>query len=236
MKVFLDAEWRKLVMANYVVNPEILNKYLPPNTTLDLWEGKCFVSLIGFMFLNTRLKGFRVPFHVSFEEVNLRFYVIREVDGELRRGVVFIREIVPKRILSFVANQLYKEHYATMPMQHEWKAFDDHIQVTYKWKKNAWHSISVTSLNTTLPIQPNSEEEFITEHYWGFTKLSENKTLEYRVEHPRWEILPVVSFAIEVDFKTLYGGDFTFLNHQSPHSVFLAEGSEIQVYNYRNVF
>jgi len=225
-----------LVMANYAVNPEILKKYIPPNTTLDLWEGKCYVSLIGFMFLNTCLKGIKVPYHVNFEEVNLRFYVVREVNGELRRGVVFIREIVPKRILSFVANKLYREHYVTMPMQHEWKLVNDRLEVTYKWKKNNWHSISITALNTTLPIHPDSEEEFITEHYWGYSKLSESKTLEYRVEHPRWKILPIKSFTIEVDFKEVYGDDFSFLTSQVPDSIFMAEGSEIQVFNYRNIF
>ncbi|RYG04007.1 MAG: DUF2071 domain-containing protein, partial [Chitinophagaceae bacterium] len=84
--VFLQAEWRKLIMANYVVNPELLRKYLPYKTELDLWEGNCFVSLVGFMFLNTTVKGFKIPFHINFEEVNLRFYVRHKSNGEWKRG------------------------------------------------------------------------------------------------------------------------------------------------------
>ncbi len=224
-------------MANYAIDPEILKKYLPANTELDVWNGKCFVSLIGFMFLNTRVKGIKVPFHVNFEEVNLRFYVKRKIVGEAsRRGVVFIREIVPKCMLSFIANKLYKEHYVTMPMQHEWQDINDGWKVEYKWKKDNWHSLQVEASNILNPIHIGSQEEFITEHYWGYSKLSENKTLEYRVEHPRWQIYPVNSFSINVDFASLYGQDFKFLNNQIPDSVFLAEGSEIQVFNNRNIF
>jgi uncharacterized protein YqjF (DUF2071 family) len=237
VKVFLEAEWRKLIMVNYAIDPKVLENYLPANTELDIWKGKCYVSLIGFMFLNTRVKGIKFPFHVNFEEVNLRFYVKRNIEGEMsRRGVVFIREIVPKPILSFIANKLYKEHYVSMPMQHEWKQVEDAWKIAYKWKKEKWYSCEVQVSNELQPILEGSEEEFITEHYWGYSKLSENKTLEYRVNHPRWEIYPVNSYSIEVDFKALYGQDFELLNHQLPDSVFLAEGSEIQVFNYRNIF
>lgn len=115
---FLKAEWRKLVLANYTIEPEILSKYVPFGTELDLWNGKCYVSLVGFMFLNTRLLGVKIPFHVNFEEVNLRFYVKRLDRDTWKRGVVFIKEIVPKPALTFVANTVYQENYETLPMQH----------------------------------------------------------------------------------------------------------------------
>ena len=224
-------------MVNYAIDPKILQKYLPPNTELDFWEGKCYVSLIGFMFLNTKVKGFKFPFHVNFEEVNLRFYVKRNVEGKsIRRGVVFIREIVPKHLLTFIANKLYKEHYVTMPMQHEWKEENDGLRISYEWKKEKWYSCQVRASSNLKSILPGSEEEFITEHYWGYSKLSESKTLEYRVNHPRWEVYPIQSYAVDVDFGALYGEDFGFLNHQKPESVILAEGSQIQVFNNRNIF
>ncbi len=224
-------------MVNYAIDPKILIKYLPANTELDIWEGKCYVSLIGFMFLNTKVKGIKFPFHVNFEEVNLRFYVKRHIQGEeIRRGVVFIREIVPKPLLTFIANKLYKEHYVTMPMQHEWKEENDVLWISYKWMKEKWYSCQVQASSNLKAILPGSEEEFITEHYWGYSKLSESKTLEYRVNHPRWEVYPIQSYAVDVDFRALYGEDFGFLNHQKPDSVLLAEGSQIQVFNNRNVF
>jgi uncharacterized protein YqjF (DUF2071 family) len=229
MSTFLTAEWRKLAMANYTVDPSILKPYLPAHTQLDLWRGQCYVSLIGFMFLNTRVKGCRIPYHIDFEEVNLRFYVVYDDGVSLKRGVVFIREIVPKRLLTMVANSVYGEHYATMPMKHHWKTEGSQMEVSYQWKQDRWYSFSIKTDRVSQPILAGSEEEFIIEHYWGYTKLSGQKTSEYGVEHPRWEVYPVNQYEIEVDFEALYGEAFGVLNGQKPVSVFLAEGSEISV-------
>ncbi|HEY3406008.1 MAG TPA: DUF2071 domain-containing protein [Ohtaekwangia sp.] len=232
---FLKAEWRKLAMANYVIDKKILTPFLPAKTELDLWNNQCYVSLVGFMFLNTSIKGIRIPFHINFEEVNLRFYVRYKEGQEWKRGVVFIKEIVPKPALTFVANTVYGEHYETMKMAHTWIQDQDTLQITYKWKKNRWHSLSVTTSLTSSDINASSEEEFITEHYWGYTRINSITTSEYQVEHPRWKIYKTQSHIIDVDFGLLYGKTFEFLNHQKPVSVFLAEGSEIKVNGGRKI-
>src|SRR3989344_5216660 len=112
--VFLKAEWNNLIMANYEVPQEILLPYLPKYTELDLFEGKCYVSLVGFLFENTKMLGMKIPFHINFEEINLRFYVKYKSGKEWRRGVVFIKEIVSKPAITFVANTLYNEKYVTL--------------------------------------------------------------------------------------------------------------------------
>ena len=216
-------------MANYAVDPSILTSYLPNNTELDVWNGRCYVSLVGFMFQHTQVMGIKIPFHINFEEVNLRFYV-RYNDGiGWKRGVVFIKEIVPKPMLTFVANTVYKEHYQTMPMHHKWISSSDLLTVEYRWKKKKWNTLKVTASQHPKSILPNSEEEFITEHYWGYTKVTEEKTSEYGVEHPKWDVYPTVDYAIDVDFGDVYGAAFEFLSKEKPTSVFLAEGSEIVV-------
>lgn len=227
--VFLTAEWRKLAFANYAIDKNILTKYLPPFTELDEFEGKCFVSLVGFMFLNTKLLGVKVPFHSSFEEVNLRFYVRYNENDEWKRGAVFIKEIVPKPAITLVANTVYKEKYQTASMRHQWLANEKELAVNYRWKAKKWQNFGLTCSNISENIVPGSEIEFITEHYWGYTKLNENTTSEYEVGHPKWDIYPVLSHQIEVDFEENYGKDFSFLNHAQPDSVILAEGSEIFV-------
>ncbi len=229
MRTFLQAEWRKLAIANYAVDSRILNPYLPYKTEIDLWDGICYVSLVGFMFINTRVRGFRIPFHINFEEVNLRFYVRHKSNGEWRRGVVFIKEIVPKPAITFIANKIYNEKYETLPMTHAWKTGDKEITVEYKWKKRQWHSLKVIASTQSHLLVPGSEEEFITEHYWGYTKITDYKTSEYAVEHPRWEMYPVKNFITDVNFGTVYGEEFAFLKNEAPKSVFLAEGSEIRV-------
>lgn len=227
---FLKAEWRKLALFNYEVPPEILTAHLPAGTELDLWQGKCYVSVVGFLFQNTKILGIKIPFHVNFEEVNLRFYVKRIVNGETRRGVVFIKEIVPKWALSFVANTIYKEHYETRPMKHQWNYKDAMLDVEYQWKlPAAWQSIAIKAMDTLVSIPEGSEAEFITEHYWGYARVSATKTNEYEVTHPRWLQYPVISATAQLDFETNYGSEFAFLNEAEPTSVLLAEGSEITV-------
>nr|WP_315032563.1 DUF2071 domain-containing protein [uncultured Chryseobacterium sp.] len=225
---FLKAEWRKLTIINYDVNPEILLPYLPTGTELDFYKGNCYVSVVGFMFLNTKLLGLPIPFHRNFEEVNLRFYVRKKENGVWKRGVVFIKEIVPKPALSFVANSVYKENYHTMPMKNLIHEKEDELFIQYSWKDKSWHSINITAENMKKPMETNSEFEFITEHYWGFTK-KESGTSEYEVCHPQWSYYRVKDHQLNIDFGKIYGSTFDFLNHQEPISVMLAEGSEIEV-------
>lgn len=225
---FLKAEWRKLAIINYEIHPEILLKYLPEGTELDFYQGKCYISLVGFMFLNTKLLGLPIPFHRNFEEVNLRFYVRKKEGNEWKRGVVFIKEIVPKPALSFVANSVYKENYKTMPMNNTIHQKNNELLIKYSWKDKIWHSIVITADNKPLKMQTASEFEFITEHYYGFTK-KENKTSQYQVCHPKWDYYWVKDYKLEIDFKAIYGNDFESLDYQKPISVMLAEGSEIEV-------
>lgn len=229
-KVFLIAEWRKLALAQYAVDREILLKYLPPNTELDDWQGKYYVSLVGFMFIDVKLRGLNIPFHTNFEEVNLRFYVRYKDGEEWKRGVVFIKEIVPLPAITFVANTIYKENYQTLPMKHVWIEQEHQLEVDYLWKSNKkWNKFSVTTSSKAQEILIGSEEEFITEHYWGYTKIGAIRTSEYGVEHPRWEAYPIKDYSIDVDFGINYGREFAFLSNTKPNSVMLAEGSEIRV-------
>lgn len=233
---FLNAEWRKLAIANYAVEPAILAKYLPPKTELDLWNGTCYVSLVGFMFLNTKMLGLAIPFHRDFEEVNLRFYVKYKEDGKWKRGVVFIKEIVPKAALTFVANTIYKEHYQTMKMSHIWEEQENSRTVEYSWShKGVKNSFLVQAAIEPTVIEVGSESEFITEHYWGYTKAGNNASFEYEVTHPRWDCYDVSKHKVDVDFKSVYGDEFAELSNTEPTSVMLAEGSEITVENKKTI-
>lgn len=240
-KPFLTAEWRKLAMANYVVDPALLSPYLPFNTELDFSinpgddRKRFYVSLVGFMFLNTKVKGFKIPFHVDFPEINLRFYVRYREGNDWKRGVVFIKEIVSKPALSFVANLIYKEHYATMPTEYSWIATPGALNVEYRWKKVQWNVFQVVTEKRPVPIMTGSDEEFILEHYWGYSKANNKYAIEYKVEHPAWEVYPIRSYQVDVDFGAIYGEQFAFLSKEKPASVFLAEGSEVVVNDGRRI-
>ncbi|HKP67767.1 MAG TPA: DUF2071 domain-containing protein [Pyrinomonadaceae bacterium] len=237
MKKFLTAEWRDLIMANYEVDPALLASRVPHGTELDLQDGRCFVSLVGFMFLNTRVLGIPIPYHVNFEEVNLRFYVKRDTGTELRRGVVFVKEIVPRRAITFVARTLFGEPYETAIM----RSFNDPGKVCYRFRtvpnihttkfKNIMRErIKVTRGDRLGIPAEGSHEEFIIEHYWGYTKRGSTSTDEYKVEHPKWELYATRHPKIEVKFWQWYGKEFKFLRDAEPYSILLAKGSPISVY------
>ena len=228
--IFLTANWNNLALINYEIDSKILEKYLPKGTEIDFWNDKCYVSLVGFMFNNTKVLGIKIPFHINFEEINLRFYVKRFENGEWKRGVVFIKEIVPKSAITFIANTLYNEHYQTNKMKHAVTENNTTNTFTYQWRQNnRWNSIQLETELNPREIELNSEAEFITEHYFGYTKYNENTTFEYEVTHPRWEQLNVIDYKIDVDFKNNYDDVFTILQEKKPISVFLALGSKIKV-------
>jgi uncharacterized protein len=233
---FLTAEWKNLIMANYIVDPAVLLPYLPNKTELDLFNGNAYVSLVGFMFTNTRVLGLKIPFHVNFEEVNLRFYVRYNDNGTWKRGTVFIKEIVPKPAISFIANTVYHEKYDTKRMKHITRETEDEIALSYQWKhKNKWNRIEASVEKPAQAMVTGSEEEFIAEHYWGYSKYNDATTFEYNVQHPPWKIFPVKNYLVVCDFTSLYGNEFSALMNTKPNSVFVAEGSAVSVLKKRNL-
>jgi uncharacterized protein YqjF (DUF2071 family) len=228
---FLTAEWRKLIMANYEIDPSLLVKYLPVKTELDTWNNNYYVSLVGFMFKDVKVKGIKIPFHVDFPEVNLRFYVRYKEKEEWKRGVVFIREIVPKPAITIVANMLFHERYMTLPMKYSWKTDNNIMRIGYSWKRaGRWNKLEVTAAIVPTPLVNDSMEEFITEHFWGYSLINKKSTGEYKVDHPRWDIYNIHEYFVDCDFGKLYGNEFGFLQKQKPASVFMAEGSAISVF------
>jgi uncharacterized protein YqjF (DUF2071 family) len=232
--IFLKAEWRKLAMANYPVDPDALRPYLPAKTELDTWAGEPYVSLVGFQFREVLVKGFRIPYHRHFPEVNLRFYVRYREEREWKRGVVFIREIVPLPAIVLVANTLFHERYISLPMRYVDATDGPVLRASYQWRhKGRWNCLSIKAKNTSRPLVAGSQEEFITEHFWGYARAGAGRTGEYQVAHPRWDIYPVQEYQIDCDFGKLYGARFGDLKNRKPQSVFLAEGSPVSVYSKR---
>ena len=230
-RTFLTAEWRNLVLLNYEVAPRLLSPFLPPGTELDSWNTKTFVSLVGFQFLNTRILGVQIPFHTNFDEVNLRFYVRRQIGAEIRRGVAFIREIVPRRAIASIACVSYNEKYVALPMAHKIEpSADGGIAALYRWKSEGeWSEISFVSLGKSEPLQEGSEAHFIAEHYWGYATQRDGGCVEYGVTHPSWKVWAAARAAFHGRTEKLYGPDFAEILRGNPTSAFLADGSEISV-------
>jgi uncharacterized protein YqjF (DUF2071 family) len=235
---FLTGEWRDLAMLNYRVDPSLVMPYVPRGTTLDAWHGATYLSVVGFMFRRTRVLGVPVPLHRNFEEVNLRFYVRREVAGEVRRAVTFIREIVPRRAIALVARLAYNEPYVARPMRHSHDRGGSGapIRVSYEWREgSAWSGLAVECRGPSWEIEAGSEEEFITEHYWGYTRQRDGGTVEYRVTHPRWRVWTAEVATLGGDLAGSYGAEIAAVLKGAPSSAFLADGSKIAVHLSRRV-
>jgi len=231
-RVFLTAEWRYLAMLNYEVDAALLQPFVPAGTELDCWQSRVFVSIVGFQFLKTKMLGMLpIPMHSNFEEVNLRFYVRREVGNEVRRGVVFIREMVPRWAIAFVARRFYNENYAAVPMAHEIRRIgSNELRVSYRWRNEKfWSGINLeTDGAATLPGE-GSVEQFITEHYWGYAAQPGGGCVEYRVAHPSWKVWQVRQAELDGDAEKIAGEQIAAVLRGKPESAFLAEGSAVSV-------
>jgi hypothetical protein len=230
VKPFLTANWRYLAILNYIVDPDLIKPLVPPGTELDYDNGETFLSVVGFLFLDTRFLGLPIPLHRDFEEVNLRFYVRKKSADAWRRGVVFICELVPRRAVALVARTFYGEPYLALPMKHHIEHVDLEVSVEYSWRRGRkWESLKMSAAGEPQSIPAGSHAEFITEHYWGYTSLR-NGCGEYRVEHPRWKIWDASDFELNADVATLYGEQFVQTLTQPPRSAFIADGSPITVH------
>lgn len=236
---FLTAQWRYLVLLNYDVDPSVLHALVPRGTELDLWNGRAIASIVGFRFVRTRVLGLSVPFHRDFEEVNLRFYVRHAArDGSVRRGVVFVRELVPRLSIALLARFAYNEPYLAVPMRSAAPAAPSESpgRVSYGWRTAArWQELAATATGAPALPSPDSEAAFITEHYWGYTRQRDGATIEYEVAHPQWRVWDAEDATLDADVPRLYGSSFARALAARPVSAFIAEGSEITVYRPRRI-
>jgi uncharacterized protein len=227
--IFLTADWRNLLMFNYAVDPVLLQRFVPYGTELDAFEGRTYVSLVGFEFNQTRVAGVAVPFHRSFEEVNLRFYVRRA--GQ--RGVVFIRELVPKLAVAAIARIAFGENYSRVPMSHSIHVQPETgaVEAEYCWGARSRRcSMRLEAGESSFVPPDNSLGQFITEHYWGYSAQSDGGSLEYEVQHPRWSVREAKTAKFSGDAARYYGAEFGELLMRAPDSAFLAEGSPVTVF------
>lgn len=231
--MFLTARWDHVALLSYEVDPALLKPRVPAGTELDDFEGRSLVSLVGFRFLDTRVWGWAIPFHRDFEELNLRFYVRRPTPEGWRRGVVFVKEIVPRRLIAWVARAVYGEPYVALPMRHEVQlptGGSGGGLVTYGCRsRGRWHTLSISIGREPAYAGTGTLEDFITDHLWGYTRQADGSTREYEVEHPRWRLWRGEHVRLDMDVRQLYGGDFVPFLMGAPVSALVAEGSAVSV-------
>jgi uncharacterized protein len=231
-RVFISAEWRDLVMLNYEVDPGLLRRYVPAGTTLDSFDGRTYLSLVGFRFCHTKLFGhFPVPFHADFDEVNLRFYVRRKQGSDDRRGVVFIAEVVPKRSIATTARLVYGENYICLPVRHRIETERFNKTAEYQWQvRSQWCRLSAQTVGLLTHPRVGSLEQFITEHYWGYSAQRTHGCIEYHVSHVPWQVWATTKAGFEGEASILYGRELATVLQRRPECAFVADGSPVTVF------
>lgn len=229
---FLTAEWRHLALLNYAVDPQVLAPHLPRGTEHDSHGGRHFISLVGFLFLDTHVLGLPALFHQNFEEVNLRFYVRRKVGEESRSGVVFLRELVPLPLVSEVAKLTFNEPYRTVPMQHALVETNGKLQsVEYVFGRPRDQSrFALHIQGAAQEMRRGSLEEFLADRHWGYTRQRDGGTIEYRVEHPRWRVWPDARWELDGPLGEFYEQPFGDILSEEPASAFVTDGSAVTVH------
>jgi hypothetical protein len=232
--VFLTAEWLHLVLLNYVVPQSLLEPLVPKGTELHLLRGDAYVSVVGFMFANTRVRGIAIPFHRTFEEVNLRFYVKRLVDGEERHAVTFIRELVPRLAIMVAARFAYNEPYSRVAMSHRLELDPAKPRrAEYRWGNAPAEAGAVVGDGlgrTEIPAR-NSDEAFMTQRHWGYTAQRDGSTVEYHVAHPVWRVGRMERGTLEGNTRRAFGAKFAAILAGPPTSAFFADGSAVTVHD-----
>ena len=219
-------------MINFEVDPGVLRPHVPRGTTLDDRDGRHFVSLVAFLFLDTHLLTAPAFFHQNFEEANLRFYVRRMIGRELRQGVVFIREMVPLPLVAAVAKLTYNEPYRTVQMEHTIVETDGELQcVEYLFGGSRDRCrLTLHVAGSPQDIDPGSEEEFLSQRGWGYTRQRDGGTIEYRVEHPRWSVWPDAHYELDGPLEEFYDQPFASILRGPAASAFIADGSAVAVH------
>jgi uncharacterized protein YqjF (DUF2071 family) len=236
-RLFLSTEWRDLLMLNYAIDPALARPFVPHGTELDSFDGKTYVSLVGLRFARTKIFGsFSIPFHANFDEINLRIYVRRVGNGEARRGVMFIREVVSLPAVTFIARLVYRENYMSLPLTHSIAMDSKGGSIEYRWNSKE-HSFRLYAKTVGDPANPKegSVEQFITEHYWGYTPQPDGSALEYCVSHDPWRIWRADEARFEGDAAHLYGADFGRVLARPPESALIADGSPVLIYRGRRI-
>jgi uncharacterized protein YqjF (DUF2071 family) len=240
---FLAATWRDFLMLSYDIEPRVLAPFVPAGTELDLWRGKAYLSLVGFCFCDAQLLGMRVPGHGEFAEVNLRFYVRRRVEGRWRRGVVFLRELCPKRAVVAVARWIYGERFRRVPLAcrieralHDSR--DDDLfgpdcrppgRMEFAWRDRGQDfRLAATVDESARRPEPDSLAEFVVDHYWAYT-LRPRRTLEYLAPHAPWRIAAAQAEFFG-DAWVQYGPRFAPYLRGEPACAFWASGSSVRIY------
>ena len=224
----LSMEPTDLLMLNYAAAPEVLQPFVPAGTELDLLEGSAFVSVVAFRGVN--LRAYRLPLKREVRQINVRFYVRREEAGALRRGAVFLKELVSSRRVARGGRVGYGEPFEYAPIIASAEEAGEARIIRYDWGRRE-QACSVAAARTAPPraAVAGTPESFFTERHWGYNRTSRGRTREYRVEHPPWLVSPARVVAAPADPGGYKVPVLSEVLMAAPHSAYVVKATYMSV-------
>jgi uncharacterized protein len=230
----ITCAWRDVLITTWAVDAALLEPYRPAGTTLDMWNGHGLLSIVGMRFLDLQVAGVAMPFHQDFEQINFRFYVRRDTEED-RRGVVFLKQIVPSSSMALIATLLYNESFLTTATRYDitraaqgWTLYE--WMVAGRWNR-------VSAIRRGEPIMPGSDtiETFIKDRPWAYTRQADGSTVEFEAQHPVWPIYSTHEMLLDCDVVPLIGAPFVPVLSAQPLSTFVATGSDVTLHPGRSI-
>lgn len=223
----LTARWSNLILLTYPVDEGLVRPWLPRDVEPDLVDGRAQVSLIAFDFVDTRVRGRRIPGFVDFPEINFRTYV-RQGD---RRGVAVLRELVPSPLAAAIGRLRFNEPFRSAQMESRTASLGDELVVEHRWRwKDGRHFVRVTADQNSDAAPLEGPVHDLLGRRWAFGRTRRGDPMVLRVEHPAWALRRVRTLDFEVDFGALYGPEWAELNQRQPASTHLAVGSAVSIF------
>jgi hypothetical protein len=232
-QAFITAHWSDIAVINYEADPQLLRRFLPAGLELARYSDHHLLSLVSFRYRDTRMGGVRVPFYGQFIELYLGFFAQHERRNEIHRGWVFIKKIVPGRVIAATGRILYNEEYIRRPMREliEHGTQQRPYRVRYEWKDGgSWHGLEVraSALNPQSPAE-GSVEHYVTQNYGAFAKTKRGGTIEFPADHPTWDVWPSEYASLDGDAERIFDADIAGVLKAPHHSAFIASGSHVSL-------
>ena len=200
---------------------------LAPGVEPDRWNGKTHASLVALEMRDVRVRGWRIPGFTAHPQVNFRVYARHRAHP----AVVFVRELVPSRIIAAIGRLRYGEPFQTARISTRVMEGTADLTVEYRFGPGAArYRVGVLAARDGAIPAATTFEHYLKERTHGCRTDRQGRVGTFRVEHPRWAVRKVMSVDYAVDFAALYGPQWDVLNHSRPVSTILAVGSNVSVY------
>jgi uncharacterized protein YqjF (DUF2071 family) len=237
--VIMRQQWRELLFLHWTVEPESVQRLLPPPLEVDLYEGAAYVGLVLFTMRGVRPVGFPpVPGLSDFHETNVRTYV---TFGGREPGVWFFSLDAANSVAVWLARAWFHlpYHRAGMFLERETigEAGSGQIASLLYAGNRRWpgpipasYLIRAELTGPPRPADPGSLLEFLAERYVLYA-MGKRHLYQGRVHHDPYPLQDAVVTTLDENLIAAAG----LLRPDSPPLAHFSAGVDVRIEPLRRV-